>query len=354
MERPTSTASSSVAALTTSMRMSLDGALGVADELPGEVGADASRTASANSSCAGGDPGGAGGEQQHGVVGGHAAVGVDPVEGGAGGGAQRRVERRRLSTSASVVRTTSMVARPGASMPAPLAMPPTVQPSPLGDGRLVHGVGGLDGDGGLLAAVLGRAAAAAFSMPGSSLSIGQQQADQPGGGDGDLARAVSAEDLGGLLGGGVGVLEALRAGAGVGAAGVEDDGGDLAALEDLLGPEDGGGLDAVGGEDARGGAAGPVVDHEGQVRVAALLDPGGDARRRESLAAVTLTALLFASALHPSQPAAARSRATPIVESPVSSGSPRAMFMLCTAPPAVPLVRLSMALIAMIRPAASS
>src|SRR5690606_10934373 len=80
-----------------------------------------------------------------------------------------------------------------------------------------------------------------------------------------------------------GVLEALGAGAGVGAAGVEDDGGQLPALEDLLGPQDGRRLDAVGGEDAGGGAAGTVVDHEGQVRVPALLDPGGDARRRESL-----------------------------------------------------------------------
>ena len=33
------------------------------------------------------------------------------------------------STTASVVINTSMVARPGASMPAPLAMPPTDQPS---------------------------------------------------------------------------------------------------------------------------------------------------------------------------------------------------------------------------------
>jgi hypothetical protein len=34
-----------------------------------------------------------------------------------------------LSTDASVVKTLSMVARLGASMPAPLAMPPSVQPS---------------------------------------------------------------------------------------------------------------------------------------------------------------------------------------------------------------------------------
>ena len=82
--------------------------------------------------------------------------------------------------------------------------------------------------------------------------------------------------------------------------------------------------------------AGPVVDHEGQVRVAVLLDSGGDARRRESLGCRDAHG------------------ATPIVERPVASASPRAMFMLWTAPPAVPLVRLSMALIAMMRCAAAS
>ena len=41
--------------------------------------------------------------------------------------------------------------------------------------------------------------------------------------DGDVDRA-EAELGGGVLGGGVGVLEALGPGAGVGAAGVEDDG----------------------------------------------------------------------------------------------------------------------------------
>src|SRR5690606_41490455 len=39
-----------------------------------------------------GDSGGAGGEQEHGVVGGHAAVGVDPVEGDPGGVAQGAVQ----------------------------------------------------------------------------------------------------------------------------------------------------------------------------------------------------------------------------------------------------------------------
>ena len=37
--------------------------------------------------------------------------------------------RASEESSASVVSTTSIVASPGASMPAPLAMPPTVHPS---------------------------------------------------------------------------------------------------------------------------------------------------------------------------------------------------------------------------------
>jgi hypothetical protein len=98
---------------------------------------------------------------------------------------------------------------------------------------------------------------------GEELVHGEEDTDEAGGGDGDVPgaglRAAGTEHLGDLLGGGVGVLEALRTGAGVGAAGVEDDGGQLAVGEDLLGPEDGGGLDAVGGEDSRGGAARPGV-----------------------------------------------------------------------------------------------
>ena len=44
--------------------------------------------------------------------------------------ARRAASAVAASTSASVVMTTSIVASAGASMPAPLAMPPTVQPSP--------------------------------------------------------------------------------------------------------------------------------------------------------------------------------------------------------------------------------
>ena len=91
--------------------------------------AHTARAAAAKLVGVGRDAGRAAGQQQHGVVGGHAAVGVDAVEGAP---AWPRAAPRRASaasTTASVVITHSIVASPGASMPAPLAMPPTVQPS---------------------------------------------------------------------------------------------------------------------------------------------------------------------------------------------------------------------------------
>jgi len=277
--------------------------------------------------------GGAGGQQQHGVVGGHAAVGVDPVEGDLGGGPQRPVQY--VAPDGRVRGEDDQHGGEAGGEHARALGHAADGPAVLGhDGRLVDGVGGLDRDGGLLTAVLGELGGGGLDSR-EQLVHREQHADESGGADGDLDRGA-AEDLGGLLGGRVRVLEALGARTGVGATGVEDDRGDLAALEDLLGPQDRRGLHTVGGEDAGGGAAGPGVDHEGQVRVAALLDPGGDARGRESLCCRHAHG------------------ATPIVVSPVDSSSPMARFMLWTAPPAVPLVRLSMALIAMMRPAASS
>nr|BFE69718.1 hypothetical protein GCM10020092_030190 [Actinoplanes digitatis] len=86
-----------------------------------------------------------------------------------------------------------------------------------------------------------------------------------------------------MLGGRVGVPEALRTGAGVGAARVEHDGTHHAALEDLLAPHDGRGLDPVGGEDTGDGGVGPVVDDERDVGRAVALEPGGDAAGPETL-----------------------------------------------------------------------
>ena len=93
------------------------------------------------------------------------------------------------------------------------------------------------------------------------------------------ATSIGAEpELGrGVLGGGVGVLEALGPGAGVGAAGVEDDGPRPLAGQHLPAPEHRRGREAVGGEDGRGGVVRTVVEDDGDVGVAGGLEPGGDA-----------------------------------------------------------------------------
>ncbi len=95
-----------------------------------------------------------------------------------------RVAARRASSSssavatASVVRTTSMVARPGASMPAPLAIPPTVKPFPVATACLeTESVVMMA----VAAAVPPSAAsdACASSTPGSSRSIGSRTPMSP-------------------------------------------------------------------------------------------------------------------------------------------------------------------------------
>ena len=84
-------------------------------------------------------------------------------------------------------------------------------------------VGGQRRDGGVDAG-----AAAGRIGSRSPISPVEQTATSP---------AETPSAVGDLLGGGVGVLEALRAGAGVGAAGVEDDGVDPAVAQHLLAPD---------------------------------------------------------------------------------------------------------------------
>ena len=89
----------------------------------------------------------AAGQHEHRVVGRGAAVDGDRVE-------RRRRRPRAAPSAASACRrprrscsTASIVAMFGASIAAPLAMPPTVKPSPGDDDLLRHGVGGHDGPG---------------------------------------------------------------------------------------------------------------------------------------------------------------------------------------------------------------
>ncbi len=92
--------------------------------------------------------------------------------------ARRAWSRTSLSRAASVVRTTSMVARPGASMPAPLAMPPTVQPS-LVTTDVLWTVSVVLMAMAAFSPPCSESCAAAVSTPGSSLSIGSSRPMRP-------------------------------------------------------------------------------------------------------------------------------------------------------------------------------
>ncbi len=98
----------------------------------------------------------------------------------------------------------------------------------------------------------------------------------------------------------------------------------------------------------RGGRArGAVVDDEGEVAVLTGLDAGVDPGGPEAQGAVTL----MARSPHLREPDI--TVLTPATGRPSSSGRPSARFALWIAPPAVPLVRLSIAASATIRPARS-
>ena len=155
------------------------------------------------------------------------------------------------STSASVVITTSIVASCGASMPAPLAMPPMLQPSAsTADCLLTVSV--------VMMAAAASAPAVCVETSGDLVDACEQhvavvgQPDQPGRAHHDVARA-DAEAVGDPLGDRVGGLEAVGAGVAVRAAGVEHDRTHDAVLDDLLAPQHRVGLAAVGGEHRRGG-----------------------------------------------------------------------------------------------------
>ncbi len=92
-------------------------------------------------------PGGAAGEEDDGVVGRRAAVGGRATLNDSSTPAASSRLSVPGSTSASVVSTASIVAMFGASIAAPLAMPPTVAAPARGHGLLAGGVGGADGLG---------------------------------------------------------------------------------------------------------------------------------------------------------------------------------------------------------------
>ena len=95
---------------------------------------------------------------------------------------------RSAGTTASVVRTTSMVASPGASMPAPLAMPPTRKPpAPTASDCLGTDVGGHDRASRVVGAGHGEQRHGRVD-PGEQPVDRQPVADQAGRADGDVDR----------------------------------------------------------------------------------------------------------------------------------------------------------------------
>ncbi len=167
------------------------------------------------------------------------------------------------STSASVVRTTSIVASAGASMPAPLAMPPTTNPSPWAT-ACFGTVSVVMIASAATAPPSSESAACAARTPSSRRSAGSGEADQPGGADHDVGRA-GAGQVGDHLGGAVGGREAVRAGVAVGAAGVEHDGARTTVGGGLLAPQHGVRLAPVGRVDGSGDVARAGADDERDV-----------------------------------------------------------------------------------------
>ena len=104
-----------------------------------------------------------------------------------------------------------------------------------------------------------------------------------GGADEDLVLA-HAEELLGLALDGPGVLDALRAGGGVGVAGVDDDGAGLALFQDLAVKDDRSCAELVRGEAGRAGAGQVGVENSDVgLLVLALFDGGVDRAGGEAL-----------------------------------------------------------------------
>jgi hypothetical protein len=254
------------------------GALGVGHELSGERRADLGHgireVVAADLHARG-----ARGEQHDGVVGRHAAVGVDPVEGGRGRAAQHVIEVGPVDDGVGGDHHEHGGQR-GREHAGALGHATDRPAVALRHRGLGDGVGGHDRLGGGGATVGGQ--------PGrGGVDAGQQEvhreplADQAGRADDDVTGG-DVEDGTDVLGGAVGVLEAGGAGAGVGATAVEHHGIRPSVGDGGARPGDRRGLDPVAGEHRGGVVVGAVVDDERHVRSAGGLQAGGDARGPEA------------------------------------------------------------------------
>ena len=190
--------------------------------------------------------------------------------------------------TASQVRTTSMVARPGASMPAPLAIPPTTQPVTVDDHLLGHGVGGHDRGGGVVAPGRRTGQSTPRPTPADRRSRGRSRPMSPVE-QTTTSPAPTPRPATDLLSGGVRGGEALRSGEAVRPTGVQDHRANDAVGAGLLAPQHGVGLAPVVGETAPARASGPVLTTRATSRFPLGLSPATTPAAVNPWAAVTLT-----------------------------------------------------------------
>ena len=164
----------------------------------------------------------------------------------------------------------------------------------------------------------------------------QKLTDQARGADRDIA-VFGTYKRRDLLGRGLGLLISRLAGARVCASGIKDDGFHMTVGHDLARPLHGSCAEAVRSEHSGSHIQRTVIDHKSQILL--TFDCGN-------------------TGFHASRGKTLRKRyahgATPIFVRPASSGSPSATFNDCTACPAVPRLRLSIAAKASKRPALRS
>ena len=203
------------------------GALGVGEQLHRQVGAGAGQRVGQVGQGRR-DPAGAAGQDGHRVVGGHAPVGVEPVEADPGRRAQRGVEVGGVDHGVGG-EDDEHRGELGREHAGALGHAADAPAAAVDDDLLADRVGGHDRLGRVGAAVRAEGVVRRVDA-GEHGGAVVGEPDQPGGADHDVDRA-DAEVVGDPLGDGVGGLEAVGAGVAVGAAGVEDDRADDAVLD---------------------------------------------------------------------------------------------------------------------------
>ena len=151
----------------------------------------------------------------------------------------------------------SMVAMLGEIMPAPLTQPPSRTRCSPRSKEMAISLAWVS-----LVMMAAATCAAVFRAEAGDESVvfrfdahhRHRQADHAGGSTRRLPSRLSPERFGHGVAHRVGIMDALHAGAGIGVAGVGDDGAEVALAEMCLGDADGRGLHAVGGEGAGGTA----------------------------------------------------------------------------------------------------